>query len=323
MGFALMVVAPFVLTVLTVGAAAKVTGGVASPVEIALYVVTVLGLAIGVAAVVWAILYFALVRKARPDWGAPFLAGLVVAGLVFIGGASLYSGIAADRNAQEEIAAAEIRQTIDTFLRDSLRAEFKSSKPRARGAYGAREGAFKADMAEAMRLSRAYRAEIKALGLAEGAPADPTAEDVKTFEGRFETGKALTVAYRAALKKRLTSARTRFEGDAFNPGVRRVHLPRFEEQFRMKQAALDRALDLEEDILDAKRQQMHILVAAQGRWTARGRMINFQDSADREAFGEVNSRLQYLFWRSERGAFDEAQDYTEFQKQVDVAGVRP
>lgn len=322
MAFAAVVVAPFVLTALTVEAAAKVAGGVADTGQIITYAATVVGLAVAVAVVLWAGVYFGLIRKARPGWGLPFLGGLVLASVLLIGGASVYAGVQADREAQEEIAAEEVRQTLETFLRDSLKAEFKSTKVKAHGKYGDLERLLKADMAEAMRLSNAYEDEIAALKLDE-APERPAAAQLRDYEARFGKAKALTVTYRAALKKRLISARTRFEREAFNPGVRRNYLPRFEQQFRLKQGSLDRALDLEEERFDLSREQMKILADSYGQWTLDGRMVMFRRVVDMKAFNDVTSRMRYIRWRLDAEAVEEAQQYRDFQKQVDEAGVRP
>lgn len=319
-GLAIALGVPLFLTFLTVKAAEKVIGGHGSTGDIVLYLGTVGGIALGLAVVVWAVFYFASVRLSRPDWGLKFFGALAAVALLATAGASAWAGYRADRETQEKVAIAEIRETLQLFLRDNLQTDAKVAPVKARGRVGKVEAQVKADMAELLRLQRKYEADLKALDMEGRGITGFTRADIQEVANRYSRGQAMTKAYRAALKAQLVTTRKRFVGSGFTPWLMRAYLPDFESEWRLKSGRRDRLLHLQEQQMETNHDQMMALLNSYGRWRLGARGPMFERMADYSAVTNAAAQVQYLSWRIATDKAADREMSAAFQLKLESAG---
>ncbi len=293
--FAVLLGVPFLMSPLVAPGVADLLGGGASPLQAAKAVGVIAGLGLAGAAALWAALWFALVRKARPAWGLPLLGGLAVAG---VAGFALSGGVfghTLDRQRQERVAAAEIRAALDVFLKQSLDADYKVTPQKARGGVGQVEQRIKADIAALAKDARRFETDIEAL-MEDELGNDTSRMGLEASRDRFTRAEKMAIAHRAAVKARMVSIRKALR-DELSPWVKRAYLPGYEEEFGVRQGDLDRNLALQEQVLGARKDQVSILLASFGAWTRSGRTIVFRREADLRKFDAATSELGNVSWR--------------------------
>lgn len=318
-GLTIALAVPLFLTALTVKAAEKVIGGLAATGDLGLYATTVAGIALGLAAVVWAVFYFASVRLSRPDWGLKFFGALAAVAFVATAGSSAWAGFRADRETQEKVAIVEIRESLQLFLRDNLKTDAKIAPMKARGRVGRVEAQVKADMAEVLRLQRKYEADLKAIDTDGLDRTGFTRADIKEVADRFTRAQALTKAHRAALKAQLTTTRKRFVASGFTPWLMRAYLPDFETEWRLKQGRRDRLLHLQEQRMETNHDQLMALYNSYGRWRLGARGPLFERMADYNAVTNAAAQVQYFSWRIATDRAADQEMSAAFQQKLEAA----
>jgi len=320
-GFALVLFTPLLLTFLTLKPATRAFSGQATPAEITLWIGMVVGLALLLAGGTWTALWFASVRRSKPEWGPRFLAGLVTVALLVFAGASAQAGYAAEQVEQQRVAAVQIRTLLALFLKDELDATAPALKPVARGRAGAVERRVRADMAAAVTLHKRYQADMEALAPEKIDARGLTLPGVNDFAARFGKARALTTAYRAAIRKQLVVVRTSFVETGFSPWIARDYLPGFEEAFRMKQRRYDRALGRQEEYLGVNQQRMQLLARSYGRWSQGRFGIMFNRLEDYREAESTSTRLSYITWQLDTGRAEDRQADADFAAKLAEAGI--
>jgi hypothetical protein len=293
--FAVLVGSPFLLSSVVGPGVADLLGGEASAGQAARAIGVILGLGLAGAAALWALLWFGLVRAARPAWGLPLLAGLAVAGITGFSLSGLVSGQVQNRERQERVAAGEIRAALDAFLKHSLEGDYTVTAAKARGAVGAVEQRIKTDIAALVKATRRYEADLEAL-VADDDDLDTSRAGLQAIRDRSARAEAMAVAHRKAVKARMVSIRRALRDD-LSPWVKRAYLPGYEEEFGVRQGDLDRNLALQEQIWGARKDQAAILLDSFGAWTRSGRAITFRRESDLRKFDAATYEIGNVGWR--------------------------
>lgn len=311
-GFAAVMGPPFLMTSLTAAGIADIVGGQSAPAQTLRTVGMVVGLGLAAAVVVWAVLYVALVRRARPSWGLPLLAALVVAGIGASAVAGYVAGSTLDRQRQERIAAIQIREALDLFLTASPDGVIKTNGPKARGAPGEVQQRVQANMREVLTLTRKHKAELTALGIDDVGVRAPTREDLAAWASKSAKAEALIKVHHAAVKSRLLAVRKAMQTE-LSPWVTRKYLAGYEIELGVRQGMMDRRLTADEQYWDAMERQMLLLRDSWGRWRASRYGIGFQRRSDLDAFDTLAYETRSLKWKSGQLEGEEAVKAAEFE----------
>lgn len=291
-GFVAAFFATLFLVPVTLKQAAHVASGLASRNELILYFATVLGIALVAATVVWGVIFFAFVRRARPRWAVGLLGGLaVMMVLVSLGGNAISGGVVY-RQEQESIAKAEIRRVIADFQKDGVDADFSNTRPKARGQAGEVERLVKETVADAARVASRHNREFDALKLGDLAPRDVARADLTALQAKLRKATSLVVAYRNEIDEVLKRARTRVEASKLDSVNRRTYLRGFESGFVERQQVLDRSLDLQLDLIDQTSEQIAFLQRRRGAWMVRGDNYVFSSMADVNEFNRLGMAIR-------------------------------
>lgn len=308
------VLAPaFLTTSITAPGVADIFGGGLKPLELARAVGIVLGLAVLTAAVVWAALYFAVVRRARPAWGLLLLVGLTVASIAGFAAGAGTIGHTLDRERQEHIAATEIREALDAFLKHRLAEPLKAEPPRARGKVGKIEASIRDEMRQVIALKSKYEADIEALKLDQTGP-KPSPAELKSMVDRLGKAEATTAAYRVAVRKRLQSIRRSLQND-LSPWVKRRFLPGYEIELGERQGLLDRRLSTTERKYVAMKRMMIVLRDNPSAWTFGSYGVQFSKRAVYDAFSDLSYELKGAEWKLGELNGEDATKAAEFERR--------
>jgi hypothetical protein len=176
-------------------------------------------------------------------------------------------------------------------------------------------------MAAAVALSKRYQADMEALAPENIEAAATSLSDIKGYAARFGRARALTTAYRAAIRKQLVVVRNDFAQTRFSPWIGRDDLPGFVEAYGLKQGRFDRALSRQETYLAIQEERMQVLARSYGRWHRTRFGIVFDRLEDYRAAQSAATRLSYLTWQIDTHAAEDREADADFAAKLAQAGL--
>lgn len=289
-------VAAFVSTVLALPLTHEAAIGLAAG-EVAFlpFAARVLGVALAITAATGGLLWLVVIRRSRPRWILPVLAGLLVVTGVLGLGFSRGLGEMTEQRRQEQIARAEIVRTMDMVLADGADAPLIDTRPKARGDIGKLEQTFKQTFAALQKMGRSYNADLTALDVnwKDGA-ANLSQAALRRRVERLNAAKTRSEAFRAAMRAELQSLPGRMEQSGVAPGLRRSLMAGLEQSIEGELADLDKSVNVHLKLLDLHLAQTRFLLDRPGGWVVQGGMVTFYRAADVKRFNAFAGDFEAL-----------------------------
>lgn len=279
-------VAAFLATLLALPLTHETAVGLAAgAVSFGAFAIRVLAIAAAITAIVGGLLWVVFLRRSRPRWTLPVLAGLLVVTCVLGLGFSRGMGAMTEQRRQEQIARAEIVRAMDVVLADGQEGPLIDPRPKARGDIGKLEQTVKHTFSIMQTLGRAYGADIAALDISwkDGAANLTRAALLRRVE-RLTAAKARSEAFRTAMRAELQALPGRLEGSGVPSGLRRSLMSGLDESIDGELADLDRSIGLHQRVLDLHLAQTRFLLDRPAAWIVTGGRVTFYRAADVERF---------------------------------------
>jgi hypothetical protein len=272
----------------------------------------VLGIALATTAAVGGLLWVVALRRSRPRWIVPVLAGLLAVTSILGLGFSRGMGEMTEQRRQEQIARAEIVRTMDLALADGVEAPLIDTRPRSRGEVGKLEQALKEAFAAIQKIGKAFAADVDALDLdwKDGA-SNLSHAALRGRVERLTAAKARTETYRAAMKAEMRSLPDRLGNTGVSSSLQRSFIRGFEQTIDDELADLDRSADLQLKVLDLHLAQTRYLLDRPWAWVVTGGRVTFYRTADMQRFNGFDGEFRTL-----KAALEE-QDYQTRKKALE------
>jgi hypothetical protein len=249
--------------------------------------------------VIWAVMYFALIRRSAPQRGSAYfliLWGVIVAAdiglVVLVDRAALRADAV---RAQNATALSEMRATVRQAA-ETTGPVVIDTTPKAQGEAGLVEGLTKRFVAVLVADRVAYRTDLKSLGYPTFlAPENLSATGgLRVAGARLKEMRADIARYKALSRSRVADLRTEIAHSSLSEQDKKSMLAGFDHSYADSSAKRDRIWDMEDAIAAEFQQLVGSLGHAKGAWFAAGRMMRFTSQADLSAYRAHMNKITTL-----------------------------